>query len=126
MSDSKKETITSALGISTQWEENNTENIINLLQSQTLVSDTIIKHAKNIKTEEFGEDIDTSLSLYEKKLIWSGMEIAKILIRQRPNLMHSSTPMSGGFDTFLKLIHELGAVSDESTRTRKPRKKGGE
>ena len=125
MSDSKRETITSALGISTQWEENNVENIIDLLHDETLVSEAIIKHARNVKTEEFG-DVDMPLSLYEKKLIWSGMEIAKILIRQRPNLAHSSAPMSGGFDTFLKLISELGAVSDESIRTRKARKKKGE
>jgi hypothetical protein len=121
MSDSNKETITSALGISTQWEDTNVENIINLLQDEVRVSDAMIKHAKQVKAEEFGVDIDTSLSLYEKKLIWSGMEIAKILIRQRP--MGIPNPVSGGFDTFLKLIHELGAVSDESTRTRKPRRK---
>lgn len=76
-----KETIPAALGITNEWEFQNFKDIKKLLDDEELLSAVIIKHAKSVKVEEFGDSIEPELSLYEKKLIWSGMELVRILVQ---------------------------------------------
>ncbi len=75
----KKDTISEALGITPDWEKENCDKLTETLIAEKYISDGILNHIINLKTDEFGKG-DYEVSSYEKKLIWTGMEIAKILI----------------------------------------------
>ena len=67
-----------ALGLKHEWVKHNNHRIIEFLMNEELVSDVMVKRSEEIKEEEFGE-VDTKLSDYEKKLLWTGMEVAKMI-----------------------------------------------
>ena len=98
---SKNETITGALGISDEWESKNSDDILEVMKKSNLISDVIIAHIQRVKMEEFALDgiTERDITLYEKKLIWSGMEIARMIYMSKER----NNPAIG----FIKMLQEI-------------------
>lgn len=104
------ETIPQALGISDEWVEKNEKAIIDLIKGDmTYLSDVIVAHAKDIKADEFGDESASDLSAYEKKLFWSGMEVAKIVIAAR----EASKKAESGLEELMKMLSDMKASHEK-------------
>lgn len=113
-----KDTITAALGIPESWESKNEADLLELLKNSELLSDAIIAHAQRVKMEEFDltELSEKDITLYEKKLIWSGMELAKLIYRNREQ--HGSPLID-----FLKMMSEISKQPSQEDEKRTRRSK---
>lgn len=83
--ETKKETITEALQLTDEWRNENTDRLVALLAEKDMMSDVIIDHIKNVKSDSFAVDVnELTVTEYEKKLFWSGMMLAKIMSADNP------------------------------------------
>lgn len=67
-----KSTITGGLGIESSFVESSKGIIVDALQSEEYVSDTLLKIANTIREDVLGDTGSTKLSVYEIKLILIG------------------------------------------------------
>lgn len=78
-----------ALGISKEWTILNDARIQEELENAKTISDVMERIALIIKTGEFGEG-EYTLSAYEKKLIFAGLNLGNVLINMKAqDAMHS-------------------------------------
>lgn len=82
------ESISSALGISKEWEENNVDKIKSMLAKNEIVSNAILQYLLSLKQDEFNIQ-ECEITDYEKKIFWSGMEMARILINTMINIFEN-------------------------------------
>ena len=77
-----KESISRALGITDDWVNDNFEKVGQEFDDAESISDVIEHTALRIKSEEFGEGKYT-LSEYEKKLMFAGLQIGNMIVQMR-------------------------------------------
>lgn len=82
------ESISSALGISKEWEEDNINKIKSMLAKHEIVSNAILQYLLSLKQDEFNIQ-ECEITDYEKKIFWSGMEMARILINTMINIFEN-------------------------------------
>jgi hypothetical protein len=79
-----QDTITRGLGIPDNWLEELNTTLEDIYINTSTVSDMMIETGKRIKEEEFGTvNIDHQISIYERKLILSGMMIGHLIDKAR-------------------------------------------
>lgn len=81
-----KDSISNALGIEDVWVNNNLEKVATEFEEAESISDVIENTALRIKGEEFGEG-DYTLSEYEKKLLFAGLQIGNMIVQMRKHSM---------------------------------------
>jgi hypothetical protein len=83
----EKEPVYEALLLKREWTIINEANIKETIESSELVSETLEKMIKLIKEDEFGADVQ-EISVYEKKLIFAGLQVGNLLLqRQQESVM---------------------------------------
>jgi hypothetical protein len=83
----EKEPVYEALLLKREWAIINEANIKETIESSELVSETLEKMIKLIKEDEFGADVQ-EISVYEKKLIFAGLQVGNLLLqRQQESVM---------------------------------------
>lgn len=81
-----KDSISRALGITDDWVNDNLEKIGQEFDDAESISDVIENTALRIKSEEFGEG-EYTLSEYEKKLLFAGLQIGNVIVQMRKHSM---------------------------------------
>lgn len=104
------QTITSALGLPKEWEEKNIDEVIDALKANETVSDAVLHHLNSLKKTEFYIE-ECEITEYERKIFWSGMEMARILLR-------NNDPVQALFKMFM----EAKATEEDTKRTRRPKR----
>jgi hypothetical protein len=100
--ENSKNTIHEALGLSEEWRKKNSKSINKEITGHETVSDSIEHSILRLKTEEFGEMKESSITDYEKKLYYSGYMMAQEMMEQRQKaakaaiLGHMFMEMMGG------------------------------
>lgn len=118
----KKDSISDALGISEEWRDSNGEALMSNLQSNDTISDAITEQIKGLKKKEF--DVDQDATDYEKKLMWSGMELAFILVKRRQHQQAAASAFGDMLQQLVKSISKEGKDEDEDQdQPKKTRKK---
>ena len=77
-----KDSISRALGITDGWVNDNFEKVGQEFDDAESISDVIENTALRIKSEEFGEG-EYTLSEYEKKLMFAGLQIGNMIVQMR-------------------------------------------
>jgi hypothetical protein len=88
MSNNEDMTIYEALDIPKDWTILNDARIQEEVENSETISEAIEAAILRIKTEEFGEG-DYTLSAYEKKLIFTGLNLGNLILNMKAqNAMH--------------------------------------
>lgn len=74
------ETLNKALGLPDDWVVANEQSIKDAFSENALVSDAITDVITKVKIEEYGDD-DHALSTYEKKLLFTGIQVGGLLFK---------------------------------------------
>ena len=77
----EKETVYSALSLKREWAIVNEAVAEEIIDSSETVSETLEKMISKIREEEFGLD-GIEISSYEKKLIFSGLQVGNLLLQR--------------------------------------------
>ena len=84
------ETISEGLNIEENWEKQTKKEVVNLIDNQDKLSDVLEILGVSIKTESFGDDVASNLSMYEKKLIFAGFIASEALTTMKLNVAKQS------------------------------------
>ena len=108
----KEDTIYSALGIDREWHESNGDGLIQEIGNNQTVSDTMEDAIARIRVTEFGEGNYGGNSDYEKKLFYSGFQLARILGEKIEDAKRRET-----FDALLDVLKKA-PIGGSGSRTR--------
>ena len=76
-------TVVEGLGLTREWQRKNFKDTIDRLSDFPKISSALVSIARQIKHDEFGtlkDNENHTITAYERKLLWAGMEAAKAII----------------------------------------------
>lgn len=89
----EKEPVYEALSLKREWAIINEANIKETVESSETVSETLEKMIMIIKEDEFGADVQ-EISVYEKKLIFAGLQVGNLLLQRQQETVMMETYQS--------------------------------
>ena len=89
----EKEPVYEALSLKREWAIINEANIKETVESSETVSETLEKMIVIIKEDEFGADVQ-EISVYEKKLIFAGLQVGNLLLQRQQETVMMETYQS--------------------------------
>ena len=109
------ETIYEGLELPKEWEEKNSNLILKAIKKNERISDVMIEHIANVRNEEFGDNACNNVTDYEKKLLWSGFEMSRLLVMYKKDtlasMMEETKGMMGSFPGAGGMMGMMGPFS---------------
>jgi len=102
----EKDTVYDGLALKREWAIVNESNIVDIVEECETVSDALERMVLLIKNQEFGVE-STEISEYEKKLIFTGLQMGNMLLQRK-----SDTVMMETYQQVLEMIRNGGNLSD--------------
>jgi len=102
----EKDTVYNGLALKREWAIINEANIVDVVEECETVSDALERMVLLIKNQEFGVEV-TEISEYEKKLIFTGLQMGNMLLQRK-----SDTVLMETYQQVLEMIKNGGKTSE--------------
>jgi hypothetical protein len=104
--ENEKDTVYDGLALKREWAIVNEANIQDVVDECETVSDALERMVLLIKNQEFGVET-TEISEYEKKLIFTGLQMGNMLLQRKSDAVMMET-----YHQVLEMLRNGGKISE--------------